>query len=180
MLFQNPRPQAFYNLDSAIKKDGVVSFYIPDIVSMEIHSVLGKYRRGGASIQHAACDRQVVGTMNPIACTHTCIFPARKRITEKVFGRMQKLIKDIEAGRGDVKAFILPVGNPEFITARNLLIQYADRYSFGSHDALVAATALTSRTNNKAVTLVTSDKGLKAVCAAESIAVFDPAKGSEV
>jgi predicted nucleic acid-binding protein len=95
-------------------------------------------------------------------------------MSAKVFGKLQKMIKDIEAGRGDVKAAIKPIGTEEFITARQLLIDYADQYSFGSHDALVAATVLVANTKGIELTLVTSDKGLKAVCSAKSLPVFDP------
>ena len=176
LLFDSTRPPSLSKLEELIKIDGITSFYIPQIVSMEIYSVLGKYRRGGNHAQNIQCDRQVVGDTYLATCTHTYMLPARKRMKPKVFRDLQKMIKDIEAGKGDVKAAILSLGTEEFITARQLLVDHADQYPFGSHDALVAASALVAKANGTELTLVTSDKGLKAVCLVKGLAVFDPSK----
>lgn len=176
LFFQNPKSPQFAKLESTLKTATGIDFFIPEIVSMEIHSVLGKYRRGGAALQHTPCDRHVVHVSGPIACTHTCVFPERRRISSKAFGKLQKMIRDIEACRGDLRATVLPIGTDEFLEARTLLATYADQFSFGSHDALVAATALVSARRGKLLSLVTSDKALKAVCTRISVPVIDPIK----
>jgi hypothetical protein len=56
-----------------------------------------------------------------------------------------------------------------------LLIKYADSYNFGSHDALIAGTTITlQEIKNIALTLVTSERGLKAVLKEENIHCIDP------
>jgi predicted nucleic acid-binding protein len=175
LFFQNPKPSELLEIERLLKVNGVIEFYIPEIVSMEIHSVLGKYRRGGSGHQEMKCGRQILGEGNPLTCAHTCIFPARKRMSAKIFGGLRKLIRDIEAGRGDIRATIIPIAEPEISAGRKLLHDYADRFSFGSHDALVAATASLAIHRGLSLVLVTSDKGLKAVCAQTSLPVFDPA-----
>lgn len=175
LFFQNPRPTQLTKLEAMLDTGaGVKRFFIPEVVSMEVHSVLGKYRRGGAPLQHTLCDRQVVSDKQVIACSNTCVYPARKRMPGKLFRSLQKMIDDAEQLSGDLHAQVVPVAQAEFAAAKRLLVSYADRYSFGSHDALVAGTALCAIKTGEQLILVTSDKGLKAVCAAESIPILDP------
>lgn len=176
LFFQNPRTSALDKLEVAVKVDGRLSFFLPQIVSMEIHSVLGKYRRGGATAQNSLCDRKILINSEAAACQNTCIFPARKRMSPKVFGHLQKMIKDIESCRGDIQASLIPIDDDTFAVARQLLVDYSDRFAFGSHDALVAGVLSVAKLRGQDLTLVTSDKALKAVCAAEKFKVFDPAK----
>ena len=177
LLFQNPRPAALANLEVKVRSGENLHFFLPEIVCMEIHSVLGKYRRGGATA-HRNCGRQVLAEGVPTTCPHTCIYPERKRIKSKVFRSLQKLLNDIESERGSIKAKILPLRSAELLTAKRLLQEYSDKYAFGSHDALVAGTALVARSEGCELTLVTSDKGLKAMCEAEGLPYFDPGLNS--
>ncbi|WP_288492887.1 hypothetical protein [Paracidovorax oryzae] len=175
LFFQNPRPTQLTKLEALLDVGtGIKQFLIPEVVSMEIHSVLGKYRRGGAPVQHAQCDRKIVSDAQVIACSHTCFYPARKRMSQRLFRALQKMIDDAENLNGDLQAQVAPVAQAEFAAAKRLLIRYADRHSFGSHDALVAGTALCAIQSGLQLVLVTSDKGLKAVCTAENIPTLDP------
>ena len=73
------------------------------------------------------------------------------------------MIVDIECWRGDIKAQILSLSSDIMLEARNFLYQYADLYNFGSHDAIIAATAIVASAHlGSNLALVTSDKGLKA------------------
>ncbi|MCP4535916.1 MAG: hypothetical protein GY832_02120 [Chloroflexi bacterium] len=93
----------------------------------------------------------------------------------KVFRAIQKLISDIEAKRGNTRATVLKVDLASVQKARDLLLRYADRYSFGSHDALIAGSLVVARqVRGMDLTLVTSDKGLKAVLRDETIPFYDP------
>ncbi|MBH9682845.1 hypothetical protein [Burkholderia cepacia] len=174
LLFEYPRTELYSNLKDKITVDGVMKFRIPDIVSMEIHSVIGARRRGGNNAQNQACDRHVQSGDEVILCTHTCVFRKNHRLKPKMFRDIQKLIKDIESKSGDIQADIIPSSSEDLIYAKSLLITYADRYAFGSHDALVGGVVLGARKKGDNLTLVTSDKALKAVCNAEGIPVFDP------
>lgn len=174
LLFQALRTQCHDNLDKKIKIGTETSFFIPEIVSMEIHSVLGKYRRGSAKATQSPCTRNVVVANQTQQCTHICLHPPGNRISTKIFKAFQKLLNDIEAGRGSIKAQILPVGVDEITAGKMLLTNYADRYSFGSHDALVAGTLLVANHRGNDLTLITSDKGLKAVCREMKIKLYDP------
>ncbi|WP_226942341.1 hypothetical protein, partial [Pseudomonas lundensis] len=66
------------------------------------------------------------------------------------------------------------LGKDELLQGRRLLAQHAHQFSFGSHDALIAGTVLVAASSGTALTLVTSDKSLKAVCREQGIPVFDP------
>jgi rRNA-processing protein FCF1 len=176
LFFQNPVSRHLPNLHNVLIKGQVLKFLIPEVVSMEIHSVLGKYRRGGNPAQHAACDRQVLSQKSVVQCSHTCVFPSQRRMSGKLFRAFQKLIEDIEHQRGPIQATVIDVGRAEFLAGKRLLLRYADRHSFGSHDALVAGTALSLAAAGRDVTLVTADKSLKSIAAQIGIQCWDPTK----
>lgn len=174
LLFQSAKTKCQDNLLKKITTGSDISFYIPEIVSMEIHSVLGKYRRVPTKPVRQPCTRNVVVDEKTQPCSHTCLYPAGNRINAKVFKAFQKLLNDIESGRGPMKAQILSVGTDEIAFGRSLLTNYADRYTFGSHDALVAGTLMAANKRGADLTLITSDKGLKAVCREMNIKLYDP------
>lgn len=175
LLFQNPRPVALTKLEALLKSGNEMHFYLPEIVCMEIHSVLGKYRRGGVQEQQS-CGRNIFTSGGGMAtCSHTCILPKRSKIKPKVYKGFLKLLKDIETEQGSIKARILGLNSSSITQAKDLLYNYAEKYSFGSHDALIAATAIVEKSNGNNLVLVTSDKGLKAVCNEVGLQLFDPA-----
>ena len=176
LFFQPVKTNAYQHLLRKIQSGSEISFFIPEIVSMEIHSVLGKYRRGSAKATQQLCKRDVIVDSAPQKCPHTYSSSvATNRINKKQFKDLKKLIDDIEFGRDLlIKAQILPVGADEIVSGKRLLNDYADQFSFGSHDALVAGTILVANQQGLDLTLVTSDKGLKAVCLKVGIKLYDP------
>ena len=93
----------------------------------------------------------------------------------RVFYGIQKMISDIEAKRGDIQATILKLNHAVVEKAKELLCKYADRYDFGSHDALIAGSVIIARKiDGLDLTVVTSDRGLKVVLREENVAFYDP------
>lgn len=175
LLFQSPKSAAYERLEPHIATDnGELSFMIPEIVSMEIHSVIGKFRRGGSSGGNEKCARKVLSGTDILTCQNTCVTPRRSKINSRTFRGLQKLLDDIENGKGSIKAEKISLGSPEISAGKKILTQYADRLAFGSHDSLVAGTVQIAINSGLNLTLVTSDKSLKAVCDALNIPVFDP------
>lgn len=176
ILFQKPEPQSYYNLRSKLSKEGIICFYISEITSMEIHSVLGKYRRG-VSAQKQKCDRKIIENGVETICPNIWVTAGRKRMKSQEYKDIRKIINDIENQNGIIRAAILPLDSDSIERAKRFLKQYADLYNFGSHDALIAGTVIATREiKNLDLVLVTSDKGLKAALAAAAIPCYDPEK----
>jgi hypothetical protein len=174
LFFQYPKISNYDRLKQKIELDGVMKFYIPEIVSMEIHSVLGKYMRSGGPQTKSNCNKNIANGDIHIPCTNVCVAPAKAKMKPRVYRDLQKLIREIESQNGPIKANILNIGPDEFTSAKLMLMNYSDRFSFGSHDALVAGTVIEARKKGMDLTLITSDKGLKAACGLENIPIFDP------
>jgi hypothetical protein len=151
----------------------VTSFFISEITSMEIHSVLGKYRRGSPR-QRQACNRKILVAHAHGVCSNTWTSLEVKRMKPKVFRDIRKLISDIEHQRGDIQATVLPLDANAISHARRLLMEKADRYRFGSHDALIAGVAISLDRAGTRLTVVTSDRGMKAILGEEGIPFYDP------
>ena len=173
IFFKQEDPRLYSNLVRKIGSGEIISFYISEITSMEIHSVLGKYRRG-VSRQLQQCERKIIMGNNIEKCSNIWLSCEKKRIKDKFFRAMQRLVSDIEAQKGDIQATILKLDNNSIQRARNLLISYADRYNFGSHDALIAGSFISASESGMNLTLITSDRGLKAVLKEESMSLYDP------
>ncbi len=177
LFFQRPVPSSYSRLIQKLKTEAIVSFYISEITSMEIHSVLGKYRRGTQG-QHQRCKRRILHNGEAMDCTNTWISPERKKMKRRVFLGFQKMISDIERKKGDIHAMILRLDQEAILQGRKLLKNYADQHRFGSHDALIAGSAIVARdTIGPDMKVVTSDKGLKAVLRAETFPYYDPQTG---
>lgn len=175
LFFQpEPKPASYACLREKLKSSTGIFFYISEITSMEIHSVLGKYRRS-IPRQAQKCNREISTSTGTVVCSNTWISPARKPLKLRAFRNIQKLIKDIEAQRGDIQATVFTLNQSTIDYARDVLMRYADRYNFGSHDALIAGCLLDVKHNqNINLTLVTSDKAFKAVLKAEGLYYYDP------
>ncbi len=176
LFFQRPKSSSYARLAKKLKMGTEITFYISEITSMEIHSVLGKYRRG-APQQHQSCEREIIADSGKVMCSNIWIFPGRKKMKLKVFRDIQKMIADIEASRGSIQATVLKLDQDSIVKAQKLLMSYADRYRFGSHDALIAGSLIVAQQiKGMNLTLVTSDRGLQAVLKDEAIPFYDPAK----
>lgn len=173
-IFFQPRGDAYKSLEEKLRDNGVIKFSIPTIVSMEIHSVLGKFKRGGNTEGNIQCTRQIVNGESLIICSNLCFYPKRNKIKNRVFKGLQKLVDDIENQNGDIQATLLPLDEKSLELGKLFLQKHSHQYSFGSHDALVAGTVAMAIANGQKLILVTSDKGLKALCREQNIDFFDP------
>lgn len=132
LFFQNPKSEALTKLEEILKSGNEIHFYLPEIVCMEIHSVLGKYRRGGVKEQLERCVRHISTLEGDIAmCSHTCIIPKRNKIKPKIYKRFLKLLKDIEKEQGSIKARIIGLNSNSITQAKKFLYNYAEN----SHSA---------------------------------------------
>lgn len=177
-LFFQPRKKPEYaSLIKRIKSESdVISFYISEITSLEIHSVMGKYRRDVRSQSHL-CKREIVTDELEKECRNVWVKHGNGRTNWQLFHGMRKLVSDVEARRGNVQATILNLDTVAMREGRDLLLGYADRYNFGSHDALIAGTLIAAKqTKGIDLTLVTLDKGFKEVLRKKGVSVFDPLK----
>ncbi len=76
LFFQNPKTpktDQYNNLLKEIDTKGQIFFHISEITSLEIHSVLGKYRRGAQS-QKQNCERDILTPK----CSNTWVTKVRK------------------------------------------------------------------------------------------------------
>jgi len=179
LLFEPDKPLSYTHLMQKIQIGTTISFYISEITSLEIHSVLGKRRRKPSKPQRHKCERQIIVGSQITRCSNTWILPSFKKLKPKVFREMQKLISDIEAQRGDIQATILKLESATIEKGRQLLIKYAASYDFRSHDALIAGSLLVAReVQGLDLTLVTSDKKFQNVLKEEAIPFYDPAKAT--
>jgi len=174
IFFQNPKTEQYDNLLKKIHLNGKTLFHISEITSLEIHSVLGKYRRG-VQIQKQSCERNIFTLKGVDKCSNIWITKGRKKLKPKVYRDLQKMIFDIEAKKGFIQANVIKINTRSIEIGMNLLIKYSDRYDFGSHDALIMGSFIDVRINKMPnLKIVTSDKGMKAVLNDESLPYFDP------
>jgi hypothetical protein len=173
LFFQHPKHACYERFTQRLSAGKTISFYMSEITSMEVHSVLGKWRRG-RSVQKQSCLRHISLQGGMEKCSNMWTSIEIKRMRPMVYHDLLKLLADIQNQRGDIQATILKVSETSTTIAQELLIRNADRFAFGSHDALIAATLISARKNGLDLTLVTSDKGLKAVLRRESLPFYDP------
>lgn len=176
LFFQKNKFDEQARLKEKLCFDEKITFFISEITSLEIHSVLGKYCRGIPS-QTQICRKIIVSADSlEASCINPWTIRGRNKLRPRVFRNMQKLVSDIESKNGSIQADILPLEQESIEKGTQLLIKYAHRYSFSSHDALIAGSFIYVREMCKTSdwTLVTSDKGLKAMLKEEKIDYFDP------
>jgi hypothetical protein len=150
-------------------------FYLSEITCMEIHSVIGKYRRGEPK-QNFPCDRNIDNKGQVEKCHNTCVFPGREKLKPRIYRDLKKLVEDIEAQRGPIQATTIPLDSLSIRESRKLLMRNADSYKFGSLDALIAGSVVaTKQVHGLDLTLVTLDRGLRAMLSHEGIPYLDPA-----
>jgi len=173
-FFQRNPPPFLGSLEERVTCDGIRSFYISEITSLEIHSVLGKYRRG-CPMQFQACLRPVVADGGEGACSETWISRGLRPLTRRQYRDFCKMVNEVEAGLGDLSATVLRLDQRAVEAGRLLLSKYAEKYRFGSHDALIAGTLVSAHEAGFELTLTTRDRGLKASCRDEGLPYWDPA-----
>ncbi len=164
---------AFYNLLKAMNPEAGEQGVLVDLVTVlknaklmisaitevEIISVLGKYARGSSGgVSKCNCQISPEGHI----CQNNRYTAARKKWNKKRIKAWLQLIDDIFEG----KSQLLTVGIEPFdlttVAEAKNVITHALIHNFASMDAMIAATAKLARDNSRDVTVVTSDKGLKA------------------
>ncbi len=179
LFFQKDKREELNRLSEKLRFGENICFSISEISSLEIHSVLGKYRRG-IQCQVQQCKRTIISDGASSPCLNTWTTKERAKLNLKTFRGIQKMVSDIESKNGIIQADVLCLEQKSITIGTKLLIDYADRYNFGSHDALIAGSVINSRRNKKLdMILVTSDKALKAVMESENIPFYDPMQQSK-
>ena len=126
-------------------------------------------------MQSQLCKRKVIDSGTYSECNKTWISPKKKKMIPKVYRDILKMISDVETQRGDIQATVIKIDAHCIEQAQNLLKKYSDRFAFSSHDALIAGSLITAKQRDGLnLTLMTSDKSLKAVLREESIPCHDP------
>lgn len=144
--------------------------FISTITKIEIISVLGKYARGNSG-GFQRCTRCISKTGEP--CQNQWYTAPRARWNRREISGWQKLIQETINGTSSlVTVNILSFDDKTIQTAEQLIVQ-ALVHNFASMDAMIAATAREAIAAGRDMTVVTSDKGLKACLAKADIAYWD-------
>ena len=132
---------------------------VSSITEVEIISVLGKYARGSqGGISKCNCQISSEGHI----CQNNRYTVPRKQWNKKRIKAWLQLIGDIFEGKSKLLTVVIePFDSTTVAEAKNV-ITHALVHNFASMDAMIAATAKLARNNGRNVTVITSDKGLKA------------------
>ncbi len=146
------------------------SIFISNITRIEIISVLGKYARGRSGGFHK-CNRLVSETGQP--CPNRWYAPPEAKWNRRKVNMWLQLIKEtMEGTSGLVSVCILPFDEGTIHCAEQI-IHHALVHNFASMDAMIAATARKAIDKGEDMTVVTSDKGLKACLDKAAIPYWD-------
>lgn len=146
--------------------------YISTVTKIEIISVLGKYSRGvsGGPQRCTSCIDDK-GTK----CTNSKYVKPRKKWNNKKVKAWLKLINEVINGKSKLFSVGVESFDGNTIAEAEKIVQYALKYNFASMDALIVATAsIASNSGKEGITIVTSDKGMKACLSACGMPVLDP------
>ena len=152
--------------------EGVIS----ELTALEIHSVIGKLSRGKSGGIHR-CDRKIDQEGNASSCPFHWVQPKEKGLRKAEIERVRKAIRDAEKGVGPIRMTVVPLSATDFDLGREYLYRHAEEYTFGSHDAVIAAAA--KRYIGGAVRLITSDRGLKSLLRSIAQPYYDPLSKDE-
>lgn len=154
-------------------ENGIKSFYISEITSMEIHSVVGQYARGkNKSIE--VCTRKVIDSQNQEqTCTQRWISPFIKSLNINKLAILLLQIDHAERQIGDIHANILPITTEAIHEGKRLLRKYATKFALGSHDAFIAGFLIAANKQGKNLSLITFDKALKNVLKLENQPIIE-------
>lgn len=147
---------AFTDLVTTLKNAKLI---VSSITEVEIISVLGKYARGSnGSVSKCNCQISPEGHI----CQNNRYTAPRKKWNKKRIKAWLQFIDDIFEGKSQLLTVdIEPFDLTTVAEAKNV-ITHALIHNFASMDAMIAATAKLARNNRRDVTVITSDKGLKA------------------
>lgn len=144
--------------------------FISTITKIEIISVLGKYARGNSG-GFQKCTRCLSETGD--SCGNQWYTAPKPGWNQRKIRGWQKLIQDTMLGISPLVTIkILPFDNGTIRTAEQLIV-HSLVHNFASMDAMIAATAQEAIINGRDMTVVTSDKGLKACLSKANITYWD-------
>lgn len=144
--------------------------FISNITKVEIISVLGKYARGSSG-GFQKCTRCISEAGE--SCQNQWYTKPKARWNRREISGWQKLIQETISGTSSlITVNVLPF-NDKTIQSAEQLITHALVHNFASMDAMIAATAQEAIRTGHDMTVVTSDKGLKACLAKANIACWD-------
>lgn len=164
---------AFYNLLKAMNPDtneqgafddlvttlNNAKLIVSSITEVENISVLGKYARGSnGSVLKCNCQISPEGHI----CQNNRYTAPRKKWNKKRIKAWLQLIDDIFEGKSQLLTVDIEPFNLTTVAEAKNRITHALIHNFASMDAMIAATAKLACDNRRDVTVVTSDKGLKA------------------
>ena len=170
LLLKRPVPQAAINILSL-----GVPLCAPEIVMMEIYSVLGKYRRMQKTCVDK-CKRTVIDDFGAKKeCCHSWFQIHSKRINRAQYSDLRKLLVQIEDGVGPLQLTVLPISTDVVNFGKSYLSYYSDKCNFGSHDAMIAGfQAHYSQRFSYKLKMATCDRGLKQLLIAAKLPYIDP------
>ena len=144
--------------------------FISAITKIEIVSVLGKYARGNSG-GFQRCTRCISKAGE--VCQNQWYTAPRTRWNRREISGWRKLIQETISGTSSlIRVNILPFDDRTIQTAEQLIV-HALVHNFASMDAMIAATAREAIVAGRDMTVVTSDKGLKACLTKADIAYWD-------
>lgn len=151
--------------------------YISKITELEINSVIGKYGRGEPA-QWQKCSR-LLSEDGSQRCNHDYFYKGQKPWKKKVCRDMLKLVREILDGSSPIlNVTVLDVTTETIDRAKNFMM-LSFKYKFGSHDAIIAATAITHSTKDNILCVVTSDRALRAAMKEEGVYFIVPGVTSD-
>ena len=155
----NPETSERVILDSSLDTLKNAKLIVSSITEVEIISVLGKYARGVQG-GYSKCNCKI--SPEGHICQNTRYATPHKKWNTKRIKAWLQFINDIfEGNSSHLTVSIEPFDSTTIAEAKNV-IAYALIHNFASMDAMIAATAKLARDNSRDVTVVTSDRGLKA------------------
>lgn len=161
-------------LSEAIKELLSQKLTVSSITKVEIISVLGKYARGNqGGFQKCNC----VISQNGQLCQNSRYLKPRKKWNSRTTKAWLQFIDEIFEGRSKLLSVEVEPFNTSTVSEAQNIIMHALTHNFASMDAMIAATAKIARKNDRNITVITSDKGLKAClgkCAIPCYDVFAP------
>lgn len=154
----------------SVKKLKSNNLYVSTVTKVEIISVLGKYARGvNGGYNKCNC---FISSDGKICENQKYTYPRKKWSNKKIKLWLQ-LIDETITGRSTLAQLgLLPFSEKTIEEARRIIL-HALTFSFGSMDAIIAATAKESISNQKDMIVVTSDKSLKACLAKCGLPFWD-------
>lgn len=146
--------------------------YISKMTELEINSVIGKYGRGEPA-QWQKCSR-LLSEDGLQRCNHDYFFKGQKPWKKKVCRDMQKLVREILDGSSPILNVRVLDVTTEIIDRANNFMMLSFKYKFGSHDAIIAATAIIHSSEDDMMYVVTSDRALRAAMKEEGVDFIVP------